>query len=70
MDVIMDLLESRLDRLPVQSKNSQIGLHMKSWQPSQFVVALQFEFSPLESPPLLIISIIPKQNKSARVSIV
>jgi len=37
---------------------------------SQVGAVLLSETSPRESAPLLILSIIPKQNKSARVSIV
>jgi hypothetical protein len=35
MDMSLDPYESRLYKLSVKSKNSPIGVRMKSWQPLQ-----------------------------------
>jgi hypothetical protein len=43
MDMILDPYESRLYKLSVKSKNSPIGVRMKSWQPLQFDSVLQSE---------------------------
>jgi hypothetical protein len=70
MDMSPDPFESRLDRLSMKYLNAQNGVRMKSQRSSQVVAVLQPETSPHDLSPLLILPIIPKQNKSTRVSIV
>jgi hypothetical protein len=43
MDMSPDLYESRIYKLSVKSKNTPIGVHMKSWQPLQLCSVLQSE---------------------------
>jgi hypothetical protein len=43
MDMSLDSYESRLYKLSVKSKNSPIGVRMKSWQPLQLDSVLQSE---------------------------
>jgi hypothetical protein len=45
MEVILDSLESRFDKLSRKYLNDQTGVRMKSWQPSQVVSKLHM--SPL-----------------------
>ena len=40
-----DPLENRLDKLSKKCQNVPIGVHMKSWRPSQFGTILQSEFN-------------------------
>jgi hypothetical protein len=43
MDMSLDPYESRLYKLSVKSKNSPIGVRMKSWQPLQLGSIMQSE---------------------------
>ena len=82
MDMRPDPFESRLDKLSMKYLYAPNGVRMKSWQPSQVGAVLQSEsnlresfslsvFCSLrESFSLLVFSLVPKQNKSARVSMV
>jgi hypothetical protein len=66
----LDPFERGLHKLSAKYWNGPIRVRMKSGLMSQDGVVMLSETSPCESPLLLILSIIPKQNKSARVSIV
>ena len=70
MTLILDPLETRLDKVSMKYLNAQNGVRMKPWRPSQVVAVLQSESSARNAPLLVIHSIIPEYNKSARVSIV
>jgi len=58
-----DPFERGLQKLFMKYLNVPIGVRMKSWPLSQVGAVLLSETSPRESAPLLILSIIPKQNK-------
>jgi hypothetical protein len=45
MEVILDPLESRFDKLFIKYTTDQNGVRMKSWRPSQVVSVLQSESS-------------------------
>ena len=68
MDVRSDPLESRLDKLSMKYLNGPIRVCIRPWRPSQVVVFLQSEYSPRESFSFSVLSLIHKQNNSARVS--
>jgi hypothetical protein len=70
MAVRPDPFESRLDKLVVKHLNAPVGAHMKSQRPPQVGSILQFKSSPRKSSSLLILSMIPKQDKSTCVSII
>ena len=70
MKVRPDPFERRLDKLSRMSKISRIGVRMKSGWPFEVGAVQQSESNARESAPLLILAIIPKQNKSARVSMI
>jgi hypothetical protein len=60
MEVILDPLESRFDKISRKYLNNQNGVWMKSWRPSQVVSLLQSESSLHDASSLLIQSIVPK----------
>jgi hypothetical protein len=60
MEVILNPLESKFDKLSRKYLNVQNGVRMKSWQPSQVVVVLQSESSLRYASSLLIQSIVPE----------
>jgi hypothetical protein len=60
MEVILDLLESRFDKLSRKYLNDQNGVQMKSWRPLQVVPILQSESSLRDASFLLIQSIVPE----------
>ena len=66
----LDPSESRLHKLSVKYLNAPNEVRMKSWALLQVGAVLLSETSPRKAAPLLILSIIPKQNKSMCVSIV
>jgi hypothetical protein len=58
MEVILDPLESRFDKLFRKYLNDKNGVRMKSWRPSQVVPVLQSESSLRDASSLLIQSIV------------
>jgi hypothetical protein len=59
MEVILDPLESRFDKLFRKYLNAQNGVRKKSWRPSQLVSILQSESS-LRDASSLFLSIVPE----------
>jgi hypothetical protein len=60
MEVILDPLESRFDKLSRKYLNVQNGVRMKSWRLSQVVFVMQSESSLRDASSLLIQSIVPE----------
>jgi hypothetical protein len=60
MEVILDPLESRFNKLSRKYLNDENGVRMKSWRPSQVVSVLQYESSLRDASSLLIQSIVPE----------
>jgi hypothetical protein len=58
MEVILDLLESRFDKLSRKYLNDQNGVRMKLWRPSQVAFILQSKSSLRDASSLLIQSIV------------
>ena len=66
----LDLCKSRLHKLSMKYLNAPNGVRMKSWTLLQVGAIVLSKTSPRKAAPLLILSIIPKQNKGTRISIV
>jgi hypothetical protein len=66
----LDPSKNRLDKFSIKCLHAQNGVRMKSWRLLKVGVVLLSKSSLPQSPMLLILSIIPKQNKSARITIV
>ena len=62
--------ESRLHNISMKYLNAANGVRMKSWALLQVGAVLLSKTSPRKAAPLLILSIIPKQNKSTCIYIV
>jgi hypothetical protein len=60
MEVILDPLESRFDKLSRKYLNDQNEVRMKLWWPSQVVSVLQSESSVRDASSLLIQSVVPE----------
>jgi hypothetical protein len=60
MEVILDSLESRFDKLSRKYLNIQNGVWITSWLPSEVMFVLQSESSLRDASSLLIQSIIPE----------
>jgi hypothetical protein len=60
MEVILDPLEIRFDKLFRKYLNDQNGVLIKSWRPSQVMSVLQSESSLRNASSLLIQSIVPE----------
>jgi hypothetical protein len=60
MEVILDPLDSRFDKLSRKYTTDQNGVRMKSWWLSQVVSVLQSETSLRDASSLLIQSIVPE----------
>jgi hypothetical protein len=60
MEVILDPLQSRFDKLSRKYSTNQNGVRMKSWRRSQVVSVLQSESSLRDASSLLIQSIVPE----------
>jgi hypothetical protein len=60
MEVILDPLKSRFDKLSRKYLNDQNRVRMKSWRLSQIVSVLQSESSLRDASSLLIQSIVPE----------